>query len=83
MAQLKQEVMDSIEVAASVARAIEIGHELVAITKAIDEAQIGWKNAHPNHMGFQFYEEPIFKALSAHRESLRKELNALEFPGVQ
>lgn len=61
---------------ADVGRAVEIGQELEAISRAIDEAQIGFTNAHMGER-YDFYSTRIFRALSNHREAKRAELVAL------
>lgn len=58
-------------------RAIAIGHELLAIGEAIEQAKVGFSNAHHTEAGcnkYDYYETSVFVRLSAHRERLRKEL---------
>lgn len=63
-----------------VKRAFQIGREIASINQAINEAKI----EHGNHRmttGFDadFFDTPVFVALSTHRDALRSELLDLEF----
>lgn len=54
-------------------RAVEIGHELVALDAALREAQIGFKNE-TGANSFAFYDTPLFRVLADRRDELRSAL---------
>lgn len=82
MSQMSEEVANALT-RASIARAIEIGNDLLAIEEAIEQAKTAWTNKHLGESRYSFYDQPVFEALAAHREGLRKELLSLDFPGVK
>jgi len=57
--------------------AIGVGHDIRQVNDAIDAFVIAWRNKNLRKDKFEVFEEPMFRDLSAIRESFRDKLVAL------